>query len=269
MKDFTDFICYLKEEEKSKNTIDTYIYGLKQYFKKYNDITKLNLLEYKDFLKQTLKASSVNLRIIGINSYLDFIKKPELKLKKIKTSYSMHTDNVIKIDDYNKLLNCLLKDNNKKWYFIIKLLGETGVRVSELLKLKIEDLETGIVDMHTKASKCRRIYIKKSLCNELKNWLYSQNRTSGNIILNRFGEPMTARGISENLKYFAIKYKIDRKVIHPHSFRHFFAIQFLKRENNISLLADILGHSNIATTALYTRLSQEEQIKKLNEIVNW
>ena len=270
MKDFINFICYLKEEERSQNTIDTYTYGLKTYFNKYDEINKPNLIEWKDMLKQNFSATTVNLRIIGMNEYLKFLGKKDLKLKLVKTQKSMHTDNVISFEDYNKLLNGLLQDGNKKWYYIVKLLAETGVRVSELLKLKIEDLDTCIVDMHTKASKCRRIYIKKSLGEELKQWLNSQGRYNGFIVIsNANGSSMTSRGVTQNLQNFAKRYGIDKKVMHPHSFRHFFAIQFLKREQNLSLLADLMGHSNIATTALYTRLSQEEQVKKLNEIVNW
>lgn len=269
MIDLTDFICYLKEEERSKNTISTYITGLKTYFQKFNEITKPNLIEWKDWLKDNFKPNTINLRIIGMNEYLKFINQQDLSLKLVKKQQQMHTDNVISIEDYNKLIDGLLKDNNKKWYYIVRLLAETGVRVSELLKLKIENLDTCIVDMHTKASKCRRIYIKRSLGDELKNWLNSQGRYKGNIILNRFGNPMTSRGIDQSLKDLGERYDIDKRVMHAHSFRHFFAIQFLKKEQNISLLADLMGHSSISTTALYTRLSQKEQMEKLNEIVDW
>ena len=71
------------------------------------------------------------------------------------------------------------------------------------------------------------------------------------------------------LQKYAIKYGIDQKYMHPHSFRHLFAIEFLKRNNNLPLLADLLGHSSVATTAIYTRLTREEQQNALDDAVNW
>ena len=64
-------------------------------------------------------------------------------------------------------------------------------------------------------------------------------------------------------------YGIPLEVMHPHSFRHFFAIEFLKRNNNISLLADILGHSNVNMTQIYLRQSQTQQKDAVDEAVNW
>lgn len=75
--------------------------------------------------------------------------------------------------------------------------------------------------------------------------------------------------MAEMLQKYAIKYGIDPKYMHPHSFRHLFAIEFLKRNNNLSLLADLLGHSSVATTAIYTRLTREEQQNALDDAVNW
>lgn len=268
-EEFKDWVCFLKEEERSINTINTYTQGIKKFFSKYKELDKLNLIEWKDELKLKYKSRTVNLYITAMNEYLKFLNKDKLKLKLVRVKTSMHTENVISFDDYKKLLECLIRDNDKRRYYMVKILAETGVRVSELLKLKIEDLENGIVNMHTKANKCRPIYLKKTLMNELKEWTNNEGRTAGYIILNRFGEPMTSRGVLQTLYDLADKYEIKKETMHPHSFRHFFAIQFLKKENNIALLADLMGHSSIATTALYTRLSQAEQMAKLNEIVDW
>lgn len=268
-EDFKEWVCFLKEEERSINTILTYIQGIKLYFEKNTEIDKISLIEWKDELKSKYKSRTVNLYITAMNEYLKFLGKSELQLKLVRVKTSMHTENVISFEDYKRLLECLLKDNDKRRYYMVKILAETGVRVSELLKLKIEDLDTGIVNMHTKANKCRPIYLKNSLVVELKKWLEEEGRTQGHIILNRFGEPMSSRGVCQTLYDLADKYEIKKETMHPHAFRHFFAIQFLKKENNIALLADLMGHSSIATTALYTRLSQAEQMAKLNEIVDW
>jgi site-specific recombinase XerD len=65
------------------------------------------------------------------------------------------------------------------------------------------------------------------------------------------------------------KYDIPQEVMHPHAFRHFFAIEFLKRNNNIALLADLLGHGSVNVTQIYLRQSQEQQKKEIDEAVDW
>ena len=89
------------------------------------------------------------------------------------------------------------------------------------------------------------------------------------LFQNRFGEQITTRGIAQQLTNYANKYGINKKVMHPHSFRHFFAIEFLKRDNDIALLADLMGHSSIKTTAIYLRLSKQQQIERLNKAMNF
>lgn len=87
-----------------------------------------------------------------------------------------------------------------EWYFVVWYLCATGARVSELIRIKIEHVETGYFDLYSKGGKLRRLYIPKKLRNETLEWLKTQERTSGYLFLNRFGERITARGISQQLK---------------------------------------------------------------------
>lgn len=89
------------------------------------------------------------------------------------------------------------------------------------------------------------------------------------VMMNHKGKPLTSRGVSERLQEFAKKYDIPKEVMHPHSFRHFFAMEFLKRNNNISFLADLLGHGSVNITQIYLRQSQEEQKSAIDKAVDW
>ena len=89
------------------------------------------------------------------------------------------------------------------------------------------------------------------------------------LFKNKWNARITSGGVSEMCRRYAKKYNLPREHMHPHAFRHFFAIQFLKNNNNISLLADMLGHSGINTTMIYLRQSKEEQNRQINEAVNW
>lgn len=268
MKDLREFELYLYEKELAENTIRGYKHHLKDYFENYNEITKSNLIEWKRTLTQRLIANSANHYITAMNEYLKFIGKYDLALRKIKVQTRSSVENVISFEEFNKLLECLKQDGNMKWYYIILILGKTGARVNEITKLKYGDLLRGYADIQTKG-KIRRIYFCDSLRTEEIFNFYKDKKENDYLLENRFGEQITRRGVSQQLQNYAKKYNINTKVMHPHSFRHFFAIEFLKRDKDISLLADLMGHSSINTTTIYLRLNQEQQLQRLNNAMSF
>ena len=116
---------------------------------------------------------------------------------------------------------------NMLWYLSSAFWLLRVRRVSELVQIKVEHIRLGHLDLYSKGGKLRRIYIPKSLQEEAIVWLEEKQQDSGFIFLNRFGERITTRGISGQLKKLAIKYGIDPAVVYPHSFRHRFAKSFL------------------------------------------
>lgn len=80
---------------------------------------------------------------------------------------------------------------------------------------------------------------------------------------------MTARGIAAQLKHYANLYNLNTEVVYPHSFRHRFAKSFLDRYNDISMLADLMGHESIETTRIYLRKTSTEQQAIINQVVDW
>jgi len=155
------------------------------------------------------------------------------------------------------------------WYFVIRFLGATGARISELLQFKTEHVLKGYFDIYSKGGKIRRIYIPKKLQQEALTWLDSLGKSSGYLSLNKSGQRITSRGVSVQLKKLAIKYGIDPKVVYPHSFRHRFAKNFLEKYNDIALLADLMGHDSIETTRIYLRRTSTEQKDIVDRIVVW
>ena len=178
-------------------------------------------------------------------------------------------ENVISNADYKFLKNQLKKDDNKEWYFVVWFLAATGARVSELIQIKIEHVELGYFDLYSKGGKLRRLYIPKKLRDETTKWLAEENRSSGYLFLNRYGDKITVRGISQQLKNYAEKYGLDKKVVYPHSFRHRYAKNFLEKFNDIALLADLMGHESIETTRIYLRRTASEQQALVDKIVTW
>ena len=265
----TKFKHFLMQQNLSENTINSYVFTVESFFVNYEEITKKNLLAYKGMLVEKYKAKTVNLRIQGINKYLEFIKKDKDKLKFVKIQQKTYLENVISNADYEFFKNQLKKDKNLDWYFVVRFLGATGARVSELVQIKVEHVKLGYIDLYTKGGKIRRIYIAKRLQTEALKWLESKNKESGYIFCNKRGERLTTRGVAHQLKELAIKYKMNPNVVYPHSFRHRFAKNFLDKYNDLALLADLMGHESIETTRIYLRRTSEEQQEIVNKVIIW
>ena len=253
----------------AQNTISAYLYAVKEFDSKFKELNKKNLLVYKTFLIESYKPKTVNLRLQAINKYLDFIGKSKLRLKSVKVQQRSYLENVISNADYNFLKNKLKQEGNLEWYFVVRYLAATGARVSELVQIKIEHIHIGYFDLYTKGGKVRRLFIPKKLREETIIWLEKNGRGNGYLFLNRFGERITTRGISQQLKNYAEKYGMNTRVVYPHSFRHRFAKNFLEHYNDISLLADLMGHESIETTRIYLRRTSSEQQQIVDKVVVW
>lgn len=265
-----DYKNYLVKLNLAINTINAYLIAVKNYFSLYENVTKINLLAWKSELIEKFKARTVNLKIQAINNYLVFIGKKNLRLKSVKIQQRLFIENVISDSDYRFLKRKLKNEPNKQWYFVVRFLAATGARISELIKIKVEHVRIGYIDIYTKGGKIRRIYIPKKLRIETDEWISNNLEiTSGYIFINRYGERITCRGVSQQLKKYAIKYGIDPNVVYPHSFRHRFAKNFLEKYNDIALLADLMGHESIETTRIYLRKTANEQQNIVDNIVTW
>lgn len=264
-----EFEKYLKQSNLSSNTISSYLFTLKQFIRQYENLTLKNLRSYKTWLIETYKPKTVNLRIRAINCFLESIGKDKWKLPSIRIQEKSFLENVISEADYIYFKTCLKNDNEMFWYFVVHFLASTGARISELIQIKVEHIKLGYLDLYTKGGKLRRIYIPKILREEALCWLSDKKQESGFIFLNRYGKQITTRGISGQLKKLAVKYGINPAVIYPHSFRHRFAKSFLERCNDISFLADLMGHESIETTRIYLRKTSTEQRELVDSIIDW
>ncbi len=263
------FRLWLIDENMTKNTMAAYMYAVKDFQTRYKELNKKNLLLYKTYLIETFKPKTVNLRIQALNKYLTFIGKERLRLKSVKVQQRSFLENVISNADYTFLKKKLKTEENKEWYFVVRFLAATGARVSELVQIKIEHVNVGYFDIYAKGGKVRRLFIPKVLRNEAQEWFSENKRESGYVFLNRFGERITTRGISQQLKNYATKYGLNPKVVYPHSFRHRYAKNFLEKFNDLALLADLMGHESIETTRIYLRRSSTEQQDIVDKIITW
>lgn len=269
MTRYDDFIEYLEENEMSANTIACYSQAVKQFFDNYSELTKKNLLQFKKMLSDKWKPKTVSIRIIAMNRYAEFVGKTDCKVKTQKTQKKFYLENVPDDDEYNTLL-AYFKEHNLKYYWIVRYLAGTGVRISELVRLKGKCLKLGYADMHSKGKE-RRILIPKNLIEESLSFF--GNIADEEPLFKSHQRPtsaITTRGVELSLKKIGMRAGVRKEVLHPHAFRHYFAIKMLKATNNdISLISSYLGHSSVEMTAIYTMRSLKEQVNFMSQAMTW
>ena len=260
---------YLLQHNMSDNTICVYVYAVRQFYRRHRQMIPANLQLYKVFLLEHYKPQTVNLRIRAMNCYMEYLNYENSKIPMIKVQQKMYLERIISQGDYEYLKRRLWEDEEYTYYFVVRFMAATGVRVSELVKFQAEDVQAGFKDIYSKGNKMRRIYIPSALRTAAAQWLQQEHRLKGALFLNRFEEPLSASGIRNQLKMFAARYNIDSDVMYPHSFRHRFAKNFIEKCGDIALLSDLLGHESIETTRIYLRRSSSEQYRIVNKVVDW
>ena len=180
----TKFKDNLAKSNLAKNTVTSYVWTVQYFLSHYGEVNKKNLLAYKGYLVENFKPQTVNLRLQGINKYLEFTKQEKLKVKFVKVQQKNFLENVISDADYKFLKTRLKADGYDEWYFIVWFMAATGARVSELLHIKAEHVLIGHLDLYSKGGKIRRLYIPKNLRIEATKWLKEQGRFSSIDLVN-------------------------------------------------------------------------------------
>ena len=206
------YAAWLRRQGRSKSTISSYSNSLRLYFEAGYRWTFEDACLWKESEMQRVKPATVNIRIHALNTYAQFTRV-RWRLKPVKVQNQQYVEHQLSMSQYEKLLSCLLADGELRWWAAIKVLACTGVRISEFLQIKREDLKTGYVDVCGKGTKYRRIWFSSSLRQEV----LSTYKEEGLLL------PYSDGVIRKRLHAFAKKYKLPKEPLHPHEFRAFYA----------------------------------------------
>lgn len=268
MQEVSGFSAYLREKEMKQSTILRYTAILRKY-KEYNgaDMEKSALLAYKnELIKSGRKPATINQVFAAIRMYGRYTGKPA-EAKSVRVRRSPNVDNVISREQYDSICTQLAAGGCTRQLVLVWLLARTGARITEAVRITKADVLRGSVTLETKRT-VRTIQIPTCLRENLTEWLSALD-DADTILRNRYGKPMKPRTARNELCRIGVLCSVPQAVMHPHSFRHFFAISFLRNNGNISLLADLLGHQSINTTMIYLRMSQEQQQRAIDAAVDW
>lgn len=258
-----DFIIELKYQEKAERTLSKYradVMKFTEFIQHDNPITKDDVLEYKKFISSgQYKPRSINSYIVAVNKFLKWCGKDDLKVKKLKMQQKNSIDNIISFSDYKRLLRFAKKLGHEDIYMIMKIIATTGIRISELKFFTAEGIKSFYIHVRNKG-KDRDIILTQELSRELRKYCREHNIREGRIF------ELSDVQIWRKLKKIAGAARVNKEKVHAHSFRHLFAKEFMAEYNNALELADILGHSSLETTRIYTRSTNEEKRMKLEKM---
>ncbi len=269
-----NYFQYLRVEKGvSNDTILAYHYDLKEF------LTTLNKKNTDDFLpsditdfikiqsKRLLSPSTIVRRVSSTKNFYSFLEREHIisfslgkvvapkNIKKLPTSLS--------IEEVEALLEApnLEKDDGQRDKAMLEVMYSSGLRVSELLALKMRNVnfEKGIIDIVGKGNKERKVPIGDYALDYLNQYInngrsHNKGKKSEFIFLNRYGKPLSRQYFFKQIKKYALQVGI-KEDISPHTLRHCFATHLLENGAELRAVQEMLGHSNISTTQIYTNIS--------------
>ncbi len=265
-KEIEKFTQYLIEEERSKNTIEKYERDIR-CFLTWLDGRKLDkscILEYKNELCKTFAPKSVNSMLSSINSFFMFLQRADLKVKTLKIQRQIFADDDRELSkgEYERLLRAAKSQNNDRLYYLMQTIGSTGIRISELSYITVNAVKTGKAHINCKG-KMRQVFLPRGLCKMLLEYIKEQGIKDGSVFVTRNGIPLNRSNVWKMLKDLCKIAGVLPKKVFPHNFRHLFARTFYALQRDIVRLADVLGHSNVNTTRIYTAETGISHLKQI------
>jgi site-specific recombinase XerD len=287
-----DFIDYLNKNDKSSGTISTYTTNINDFIKYYTESyneefvpKNVVMMDFKDYRNYLLnikrqKASTINNKIAALKEYFFFLHShgiiktnPAKNIKKIKTN-NPTAPKSFSGSDFRKIKRYVYRNQKKLWIVIFELLAKTGIRVSELINIRISDItinqRSGNLRVIGKNQKERNIPLHLDVRKAITAYMEVRDRmsiSSDYLLISERKHHFTRSGIYKILK----RWESDTNItIYPHMFRHHFAIQVLNTPNSdINTVQYLLGHESIESSAVYLKVSQEDLEKSINAIADY
>ena len=263
------FKQHLINEEKSAATIEKYIRDISAFLMwlGVRGVDKQAVLEYKAYIVETYKPASVNSVLSSLNSFFTYNEWYDCRVKSLKIQKQIFASDKTELTkaEYQKLLNAAMSKNNERLYFLMQTICSTGIRVSELRFITVEAVKTGVANINCKG-KHRQVFIPRALCKTLTKYIREQKITSGPVFVSRTGKPLDRSNIWSDMKKLCECAGVSKNKVFPHNLRHLFARTYYSLQKDIVRLADILGHSSVNTTRIYTMETGEVHKRQIERL---
>lgn len=264
---------YLLEQERSAATIRKYTHDLNTLCAHLDGqpLTKAALIAWKQQLTETHAPASVNAMLAAVNGFLGFLGRSDLRLKPLKIQRSLFLDDRKELSrgEYARLVHAAQRQGNLRLSLVLQTICATGIRVSELRFITVEALRSGRAEVSNKGKR-RVVFLPQKLRQMLGKYARAQKITAGAVFVTRSGKPLDRSNIWRDMKSLCACAGVDPEKVFPHNLRHLFARTYYSLERDLSRLADILGHSNVSTTRIYTAESgtvHARQIERMGLVI--
>ncbi|MDR0310234.1 MAG: tyrosine-type recombinase/integrase [Acidobacteriota bacterium] len=262
----TAFEEWLKGKEKAAATVDKYRHDAQAFAIWINGeaVSGKNAALYKRRLMETRKAASVNAAIAALNAFFVFMKMDiRLKPLKIQRQTFRPEEKELTKAEYERLLEAAKSKGDTRMNLILQTICSTGIRVSELFRITVEAARTGYAVI-TNKGKTRTVFLPGQLQTALVNYAKKHGIVSGSIFIGRSGKSIDRRDVWARMKKLCEAANVPPEKAYPHNLRHLFAREFYGKYRDVIRLADVLGHSSVNTTRIYTMESGEEHRRLIN-----
>ena len=251
-----EFRQYLYERENARATIQKYISDIETFFNYLAGeaiADKQKLLDYKEWLLRRYAVSSANSMLAALNQFLEFLELDFLKVKRIKVQKSLflQEEKELTREEYRKLVQTALAEGKEQLALCMETIASTGIRISELEFFTVESIRRDYIEIVNKG-KYRRIFLPKVLRQKLLFFARKNGIRRGAIFITRTGKKKCRSNIWREMKALKEKAGINGNKIFPHNLRHLFARTYYSITKDLAGLGDLLGHSSLNVTRIYT-----------------
>lgn len=246
---------HLTEEERALATIEKYLHEINAFANWLGEraADKRTVLEYKRELTERYASVSVNGALSSLNGFFAFLGWHDLRVKHLRLQKKIFCPQEKELSkaEYERLLLTAKERRNERLYLLMQTICATGIRVSELRYMTTEAVRRGVAEIDCKGKR-RQVLLPSQLCRALKRYCCEHHITSGAIFVTKHGNPMDRSNIWSEMKLLCRAANVSEKKVFPHNLRHLFARTYYSLQKDIVRLADLLGHSSIDTTRIYT-----------------
>lgn len=263
------FKGYLIQEERAPATISKYLHDLKLLitFLNESEVSKDSIIQFKNWLIQKYCVRSVNSMLAAVNSFLDYAGWQECKVKLIKVQRQIFCEEKKELnkEEYYRLVNAAKSQGKERLALALQTLCGLGLRISELHFVTVEAVRTGRLQIYNKG-KNRSLIVSGRLQEQLLLYIRDNQIKEGKIFITRTGKPVDRSNLWREMKKLERIAGVMGQKVFPHNLRHLFARSYYELKKDVVKLADILGHSNIETTRIYTVTSGNEYRQQLEAL---
>lgn len=263
------YAARLREQERAPSTVRSYTRTLAALQESLpgGAVTQAALIDWKEKLSQGRATTSVNACIAAVNGFLAFCGWNRLRMKpfKIQRQLFCKEEKELSKAEYSRLIRAAEAEGNRRLSLVLQTICATGIRVSELRFITVEAVTQGRAEVNNKG-KQRTVFLTDGLRRVLSKYARQQKKKSGMVFVTRSGAPLDRSNIWRDMKALCGSAGVEPSKVFPHNLRHLFARTYYTLEKDLSRLADLLGHTSVDTTRIYTRESGAVHARQIGRL---